>query len=235
MDTEETRHKRKTRFGPDYEEKDCGYSTPCWVWLKGYSEGFPLKYRGATAKISAAKYYYVEVAKRPLYPAQILYRECANKTCVNPDHMTPKGHKAHGKSQAKRQIQKLKEKRLAEKAEEKAQRKQLRQELAEVRKQIREQNRPTPPKRTGPSRLYFLRSGEDGPIKIGISKDVEARLRHLQCAHHTPLKILKVVEGDRDMERNLLMRFQWARSHGEWFHPAPELLDLIDSLEQAPL
>jgi hypothetical protein len=78
---------------------------------------------------------------------------------------------------------------------------------------------------------YFVRLGDDGPIKIGKTFDVEARMKKLQTGVPAPLKVLRVVKAD--VERDLHQRFAHLREHGEWFTPAPELLDFISKEEFA--
>jgi hypothetical protein len=75
--------------------------------------------------------------------------------------------------------------------------------------------------------IYFIQSGDDGPIKIGLASDVRERLRALQTAHHEKLTLLGVSSGDRKEERLLHIRFAQLRGIGEWFRPARELLDYI--------
>jgi len=82
--------------------------------------------------------------------------------------------------------------------------------------------------------IYFIRSGDSGPIKIGLSNDVRQRARDLQTAHGVQLQVLGVMEGGRAEEKALHQQFAHARGVGEWFWPTPELLELIQS-KAAPL
>lgn len=74
---------------------------------------------------------------------------------------------------------------------------------------------------------YFVRLGDDGPIKIGKSIDVPARIAKLQTSAPSPLNVLKVVT--RNIETECHRRFHHLRSHGEWFAPAEELLAFISA------
>lgn len=65
--------------------------------------------------------------------------------------------------------------------------------------------------------VYFIRAGEDGPVKIGVAKDAAKRLAALQTASHVPLKIIRLVRGGRDVEAALHVQFAHLRQHGEWF------------------
>lgn len=78
----------------------------------------------------------------------------------------------------------------------------------------------------GPPRalsIYFIQSGTNGPIKIGVSANPADRLRELQTAHPEPLLLLATFPGGFDPERALHVRFarHWLR--GEWFAPHEDL------------
>lgn len=84
---------------------------------------------------------------------------------------------------------------------------------------------------TKKQKLYFIRRGENGPIKIGVSTRIENRVRMLQTGCAEELRVLAVVEQTSDIsERKLHRRFRRFQQSGEWFSPEPELLALIDSL-----
>jgi hypothetical protein len=82
--------------------------------------------------------------------------------------------------------------------------------------------------------VYFVRAGPDGPVKIGLARDVARRLKTLQTASPVPLLLLGVVPGDAKVERQLHRRFAGSRLRGEWFTPSPELLAHIDALVHPP-
>jgi hypothetical protein len=44
--------------------------------------------------------------------------------------------------------------------------------------------------------IYFVQSGDDGPIKIGVSTNIGKRLTALQTAHGERLRIVGVMKGD---------------------------------------
>lgn len=59
-----------------------------------------------------------------------------------------------------------------------------------------------------PNKLYFVTCEHPNfPIKIGIARDVEARVRGLRTALPYPIKILAVIDGDADTERALHLGF----------------------------
>jgi hypothetical protein len=65
--------------------------------------------------------------------------------------------------------------------------------------------------------VYIIRTGDDGPVKIGWANDAEARRRQLQVSHPEPLRVIRTIEGSRATERWLHEHFAAHRLHGEWF------------------
>lgn len=87
-----------------------------------------------------------------------------------------------------------------------------------------------------PKQLYFMRKGEDGPIKIGVSIDHEKRAKGLSTGSDEPIAVLLVIEQDDEVnERALHQRFAAHRKNGEWFEPCAELLDLIATLRSGAI
>lgn len=80
--------------------------------------------------------------------------------------------------------------------------------------------------------VYFIESDHNGLIKIGFTTDLETRFRLLLNSSPAKLKLLNFMQSDEIGERKLHGKFKDCRSHAEWFHPAPELLEYIDSLPQ---
>ena len=78
--------------------------------------------------------------------------------------------------------------------------------------------------------VYFIQAGEDGPIKIGFSKDVESRLTDLQVASPEELRLLRTIEGTKEDEAHVHYLFSSYRLRGEWFEPAICLERYIASL-----
>ena len=77
--------------------------------------------------------------------------------------------------------------------------------------------------------VYFLRSGEAGPIKIGYTGTTpNARLSALQTGNPEPLRLIGAVPGTMADESRLHDRFASVRLQGEWFRPVPELLNFIE-------
>ena len=82
----------------------------------------------------------------------------------------------------------------------------------------------------GPARVYFIREGRDGPIKIGYSVDVAVRLSTLQSSSSRTLVLLGVVPGGAERERQLHDRFAGERIRGEWFEASVALLQFIEAV-----
>lgn len=83
-------------------------------------------------------------------------------------------------------------------------------------------------------RVYFIREGIEGSIKIGSSVNPKGRIATLQTANPTPLFLIGHIPGDVRLERILHNRFKMFRDSHEWFHPAPELLKYIEEALQSP-
>ncbi len=77
------------------------------------------------------------------------------------------------------------------------------------------------------SRVYFIRVGFDGPIKIGVSRDPERRLVQLQCGSADKLVLLGSVPGGFADEAAIHRYLADHRVQGEYFAPSPESLELI--------
>lgn len=75
--------------------------------------------------------------------------------------------------------------------------------------------------------IYFIQAGEAGPIKIGASWNVEARLKALSCFHYEELRLLASADGCQMVERELQIGFEPELVRGEWFSPSPRLMDFI--------
>lgn len=78
--------------------------------------------------------------------------------------------------------------------------------------------------------VYFVRATTMGLIKIGATLDVNDRLQSLQVGSPDKLVLMGAIYDKEafDIERRLHARFTAHRSHGEWFRPCAELLDLIE-------
>lgn len=79
--------------------------------------------------------------------------------------------------------------------------------------------------------IYFIQENEPGRnrVKIGYTSkdDVGQRMRELQTASPTRLRVLGVMEGDQGRERLIHQLFSSHRVNGEWFQPSDLLRDFI--------
>ena len=79
--------------------------------------------------------------------------------------------------------------------------------------------------------VYFLRAPYGDAVKIGFTtRDPVTRLREAQTYHSGPLTILAETPGTLLDEARLHRAFWPYRLHGEWFSPAPRLMELIHAL-----
>jgi hypothetical protein len=83
------------------------------------------------------------------------------------------------------------------------------------------------PRPEHPTRVYFVQAGESGPVKIGVTGNIEDRVRTMQTGSPQPLRVLATFPGGFDLEARLHRMFAPHRVHGEWFAPAPDLLQRL--------
>jgi hypothetical protein len=82
--------------------------------------------------------------------------------------------------------------------------------------------------------IYFLQAEPGGPVKIGYTKDLAGRKKHLEAYYHRPLKLLAHWEGTREDEEAIHARFRRHRfGRSEQFRPAPELMEFIGEFATA--
>lgn len=70
--------------------------------------------------------------------------------------------------------------------------------------------------------VYFIQSGENGPIKIGVARNIEKRIEDLQIGNPCELHLLCTMPCDSKnhaffRERQLHKIFSKQRIRGEWF------------------
>jgi len=75
--------------------------------------------------------------------------------------------------------------------------------------------------------VYFILDEDAGRIKIGFSRDVGRRLKHIQVHSSGVVRLLRKVRGTRDDESAWKQRFAHLNVRGEWFRAEPALLDAI--------
>lgn len=82
-------------------------------------------------------------------------------------------------------------------------------------------------------RVYVVRGASSGLVKIGHSGDPDRRIRSLQRSSGESLSILVTMPGGEALEERLHEMFAAHRRHGEWFHPAPEVLEFVKTSKSA--
>lgn len=80
--------------------------------------------------------------------------------------------------------------------------------------------------------VYFVsRRGDSGSfIKIGYTKDIDARMNALQCASVERLLLLGTLPGGRLLEQALHRAFEHLRVDREWFRPDDEMYQMLREL-----
>jgi hypothetical protein len=73
--------------------------------------------------------------------------------------------------------------------------------------------------------VYIMQSGDDGPIKVGVSRDPERRLRQVRVLGPAPLRLLAKIPGGEREETALHHLHREHRLHGEWFAPQSALAE----------
>lgn len=83
--------------------------------------------------------------------------------------------------------------------------------------------------------VYFVQSGEAGPVKIGWSQDVDRRMAELQTANARPLRLIGKIPGRMRDESRVHERFAHLRMEAEWFQNSPEIHEFLARRALAPL
>jgi hypothetical protein len=76
------------------------------------------------------------------------------------------------------------------------------------------------------SHVYFV-ANNHGAVKIGVSRRVHVRVNSLRTSHADDLRVLGVMEGDRNTEQDLHMKWAAHRLNGEWFSLTEEIREFI--------
>jgi DNA-binding XRE family transcriptional regulator len=82
--------------------------------------------------------------------------------------------------------------------------------------------------------VYFIRAGEDGPIKIGHSNRPLHRLMELQVSHWQTLHLRGVLPGGEVEEAEIHSQFSHAHIRGEWHWPVSDLVAFMLAADAAP-
>jgi hypothetical protein len=75
--------------------------------------------------------------------------------------------------------------------------------------------------------IYTIQQGDDGPVKIGKAKKPSERIATLQQANPATLNGIAAWRDFPEEEKRLHREFAKYRIRGEWFEPAPELIEYV--------
>jgi len=81
--------------------------------------------------------------------------------------------------------------------------------------------------------IYFIQGNAGTPIKIGFTQynDVSGRMASLQTAYPWTLRcLMRITDGDQQLERRIHALFDAERLRGEWFEPSGRILLFIDQI-----
>jgi hypothetical protein len=90
---------------------------------------------------------------------------------------------------------------------------------------------PAPPKPPLQTYIYFLLGGDK--VKIGVTRDIRARIDAIRTMSPVPITLLCVIPGTPTKEKELHQRFAQHRAHGEWFVDCAEIRAFIAEMVQA--
>lgn len=83
--------------------------------------------------------------------------------------------------------------------------------------------------------VYFIKAGENPTVKIGIAKNIWTRLSGIQTHNHEPVTLLALIDGGKEIEKELHRLFKKDHIRGEWFRLSPEVLRYVAKLPKPPL
>jgi hypothetical protein len=75
--------------------------------------------------------------------------------------------------------------------------------------------------------MYAIQAGDDGPVKLGVSRNPQKRIETLQVANAAELRFLGVWQVLAPEEKQMHGEFADLRIRGEWFAPTPALLHAV--------
>jgi hypothetical protein len=74
--------------------------------------------------------------------------------------------------------------------------------------------------------VYFIRAGENGPVKIGRAKNPSQRMAILQTSHWQELRLMRAIEGRASLESALHRHYRGLHIRGEWFAFCPTMASI---------
>ena len=77
--------------------------------------------------------------------------------------------------------------------------------------------------------VYVVQFGTGRPIKVGSTVNLGARLSKMSIDHYEPVEMLYLHRGGFKEERAIHKRFARYRLRGEWYSPAPEVIEWCEA------
>ena len=78
--------------------------------------------------------------------------------------------------------------------------------------------------------VYFIQAGENGPVKIGFSAKPSLRFNKVAADNPEVIRVLGIMDGGKDVEREIHDRFAAHRQRGEWFAPDAGIVAFASTL-----
>lgn len=79
--------------------------------------------------------------------------------------------------------------------------------------------------------VYFIQSGQTGPVKIGSAQWPKNRVHGLQAGNPEKLRLIHTVDGWLPAERQIQRHYAHLRLRGEWFRFCPTMLTVEKIIE----
>ena len=74
--------------------------------------------------------------------------------------------------------------------------------------------------------IYFIQSGDSGPVKIGKALNPEVRRSELQTGSSEQLHLRAILDVEDDVERHMHVLLDPCRIRGEWFSSDEMILNV---------
>lgn len=78
--------------------------------------------------------------------------------------------------------------------------------------------------------IYFIQQNKNGPVKIGYTENLRARISGIQVSNPCTLTLLGTVSGSKHIERQIHQHLRYYHVGGEWFRASSFVLEYIFSL-----
>lgn len=75
--------------------------------------------------------------------------------------------------------------------------------------------------------VYFIQVENEGPVKIGWTRNLLNRFQTIQTCNHEVLTLLAALRGNRKLEREMQAKFRAYLIRGEWYRPSSDLRSFL--------